>query len=417
MKKKIALIMIVTMFLLSSLHIGVLADSNLRKSSLSYVATEKQFSKYFGETSRLIESFYSISSYREKEDDCLSVTFSIIIDVGNESYCLSGNGIINEVIEKEGKLLWSGPVDSQLTIENKAYHVIVGVSFYEGEDKAQFDVTIQPFDSSDNPACFTIGDPILENNGLLEKSAHTTTQQTKGNAGVLTEDTFTHLGYKYGTYTSNPGISGNAHKHNAYFSNLTNRFAISIKTYCSNVNTYFSNQNTPNLSYTHIYSCMYDLTRNSCSVEAMSYIAGFENFDFPLNQMGKSNKWLWALFEDALALIGVPTSTITTLYNTISDDFYGKITQTYNNSNHYRFDILFGVYSEIDFDVNSSFKGYPIVFQLAMSSPANYQGNSSYKVTTDVRYVTKQITNIGTVTSYYYTDSNNAEKNYTVTLQ
>ena len=121
--------------------------------------------------------------------------------------------------------------------------------------------------------------------------------------------------------------------------------------------------------------------------------------------------------EDALALIGVPTSTITTLYNTISDDFYGKITQTYNNSNHYRFDILFGVYSEIDFDVNSSFKGYPIVFQLAMSSPANYQGNSSYKVTTDVRYVTKQITNIGTVTSYYYTDSNNAEKNYTVTLQ
>ena len=148
----------------------------------------------------------------------------------------------------------------------------------------------------------------------------------------------------------------------------------------------------------------------SASGATYSSISGVESFNFTMPSQGSSIRGaLSPLFEDAMSLIGIPTSTISaivgSLYGTVEMNAY---------TNNYTVSFEFGLYDGANFD--DSGKGVPVVFQI-QPGPVYAGEGSPYTVTIAMEYQLMVIGGPDGLTGNFYYAANDCTYNATLPVR
>ena len=80
----------------------------------------------------------------------------------NGQYPITVLGTVNGYLLSNNDILWEGPLDGTVTINNISYSVIVGFAKLESDNKIQASMTIQAVDPASE-----IGIPIISSNKAL----------------------------------------------------------------------------------------------------------------------------------------------------------------------------------------------------------------------------------------------------------
>lgn len=378
-------------------------------SAFNRVFSTSQSNEYSVTKNQNISIFYSYDFANDEEElDVAYVTLDFTLVVGTTEYPMRVQGEVSAYALESGDTLWEGPLDGNVEIGTTEYTVLAGFAKLDTEPNIQVSVTIQAAeDNGTLPAAFTFGDTVITQ-AMLQSIENATVEVAAPVAPIgsqvstLSTGTFSQVGYQYTTFNSNV-ISGHAQAARAFL-DQNNRLAVTICTFCGNVDTYYSSGGMS--STTSVHSFKNRLTRGTETASNGSHIAGIETYGFNQDNFG-ALATLKPLFEDAMALLGIPTATI----NAIFDSLKGTATDSQYTNDSY-VSIVFGLNQYANFD--NSDRGVPIVFQLAKSS-SSYTGGSRYTFSTQVRYRTLRVSSTGTIT-YYYTDAYDTSKSITFDL-
>lgn len=359
---------------------------------------------------------YSYRMTKKPENNLLADTEMEI--TLNGKYSITVLGTVNGYLLLNNDILWEGPLDGTVTINNISYSVIVGFAKLESDSKIQASMTIQAVDpaSEIGLTIFTFGGTVVTKEMYQEiKNMGSALQELKTNGteenldrGVETySDEYetvlnsfepTNAKFNSGSYP----VSGNAQTVKAHFSS-NNRFAVAIQSYSSNVDDYFTNLLGPGfLVDTSVRFVSVELERSG---DANSYIAAIESHGIG-NSNGKDVS-LVALFEAFAEFIGYPVDLVRKEYEHI----YGATEVTLLTLGNYaKFSSSFNISQETAFE---KFQGIPVIFQLA-NNPVN--GPTTYTYTTIIRYHTALLEGDGTMT-IAYVDGNSVSKTVSVTTR
>lgn len=354
------------------------------------------------------EAEYSYTMCKDAlNEDAANVTLNFRAYVNNILVEAKASGIVDKYTLSSGDILWEGPIRGITNISGVEYKVIVGFAKLDNSEDVQVSVTIQSLDNDTiiDPIVFSFGKNLITNEMYQELFGDTTCDTDAVNfanelstmaSGSYTLKGTTSTSYKSGGFGTVPGT---AQTSRIYYDSNDKRLALTVQSYCSNVNTYYSKSG---IAGTTIKSLGYKLVRSASTTN--SYIVGTESFDFDTSDFG-SSAVLQPLFEDILSLLGVPTSTILTVFGSLK----GTVTQQHNTNNT-SVSVSFGITDNADFDKLST--GLPIVFQLGRSSA----GTSQYTCTTDITYRTGLLPTGSQYTTTIYTDGLSASKTVSLTF-
>lgn len=339
----------------------------------------------------------------------------------NGKYFITVLGTVNGYLLSNSDILWEGPLDGTVTINNINYSVIVGFAKLESDSKIQASMTLQSTEASNGigPAIFTFGDTILtkemyqeirDKESALQEPKTNITEENLSNSIVTYSDEYetvlndfepTNALFNGGSYP----VSGNSQTVKAYFSS-NNRFAVAIQSYNSNVDDYFTKLlGIGFLVDTLVRAVSIQLERSG---DANSYIAAIESHG--VGNSNGSSVSLYPLFKEFASLMKVPTSMLEEIYNTYKD-VTGTTEETRTvNGNYAKFSASFSIYKESDFE---KYNGFPIIFQLA-NNPVS--GPTTYTYTTIIRYHTVLLEGDGTM-SFAYVDGNSVSETVSVTTR
>lgn len=340
------------------------------------------------------------------------LAFTMLID--SKTYPVYATGLVDAYQISDGDTLWEGLLRGRVEINETTYKVLVGFAKLDSSADIQVSVTIQALDNTDAiaPIIFMFGNNVI-NMEIYEELAEDThkisTRNLSGElelepASATSAGTFTYVGYDYAYFDGGANISGYAQRSRGYFNSDTNQFAVTIKSYCNNVDDFFA---VGGFSVTTIKSFAIELVRDSgYSTGSFSYIIGTEKYDFDVGDLG-SAALIKPLFDDIMGLLGVPTSTISAIF----DGLKGSVEEDFH-ANDTTVSVSFGLLQSANFD--DSGVGVPIVFQLGRNS--GYTGNSSYTFVTSITYRTTYMPTGSTTAGYIYTDGYDTSKTVTITL-
>ena len=358
-----------------------------------------------------IEAIYNYTlSILEDNPNKSNAKFNANLIINSNIVPINVTGILSAYHLSNGTTLWHGPLKGTTTINNNDYIVNVGFTKFDSNDTISASISIQSNNEKNiiDPILFSIGEDMISSEILSElrnqKSATTTNDIPSASRS---SDELEYLTYKYANFARD-NFSGIGQRARSYFSSQTNRFAVTYRSYCDNVDRNF--QNNISISYysdpTEISEFSISLQRGALTTEGASYIVGTESNDFSINNYGTVAAIL-PLFEDALGLLSVPTSTISALLGNLD----GTVERTLF-TDAASVSVAFGITDSANFD--NLEEGIPIIFQLARSNQNT--GSSSYTFATNATYRTYISYNLNSVGNFYYTETYQASKPVTITL-
>lgn len=298
--------------------------------------------------------------------------------VNGEIFSASVEGTVDAYNLEDGRIFWEGILRGNIPWKQQTAKVLCGFSKIDGSSEIQANITIQG-DSID-PIMFSFGAQVLTMD-MHEKLAGKSEASRSGNVGIdtLSEESNASVVWVTSGYAGfeDDEFLANAITSRLFFDRDNNRCAVAVQSNCAIVETKYP---ASDVSSASIKTISYGLTRGASAAGATySYIAGVETFGFTMPSQGSSIRGaLSPLFEDAMSLIGIPTSTI----NAIVGNLYGTVEMnTYTNN--YTVSFEFGLYDEANFD--DSGRGVPVVFQI-QPGPSYAGGGSPYTVTITMEY-------------------------------
>lgn len=399
-------------------------EKRITDNSIDMIASSA-FSEVFGiennsrstsNEATIDEISYSYTFELQENDPTLAdVSLTFTMAIGTQAYPVTVSGTVDSYLLSSGDTLWEGMIAGTTIIEGTEYKVLAGFSKLNSDPRTQVSVTIQAADKTNaiDPLVFTFGDEVITmqiHQELLGNTAEVTVESLSKEfdevATVRSAGSFTSLGNDYEYFDSGFNISGYAQRSRGYFNSTTNQFAVTLKSYGDNIENYFS---STGIAGATIKEFTIELIRNSnYSDGSFSYIVGTESYDFDVGDYGGGAVLIQPLFEDIMGLLGVPTSTITAIF----DGLKGSVDENFHTSDT-SVSISFGLLQSADFD--DSGVGVPIVFQLARNQNG-YTGNSSYTFATAITYRTVYIPTGSSTPSYVYIDGYDTSKTVSITL-
>lgn len=430
MKKILAFVLslaMVTLFSVPAFAVENTSSQNEKRitdNSIDMIASS-DFTEVFGiennsrstsNESTIDEISYSYTFALQENNPALAdVSLTFTMEIGTQAYPVTVSGTVDSYLLSSGDTLWEGLIAGTTIIEGTEYKVLAGFSKLNSSPSIQVSVTIQAADKTNaiDPLVFTFGDEVITMQIHQELVGNTSTVSV----GALSDEfdetsaarsagSFTYLNYDFEYFDSGFNISGYAQRSRGYFNSSTNQFAVTLKSYGDNIENYFS---STGIAGATIKEFTIELIRDSnYSTGSYSYIVGTENYDFDVGDYGGGAVLIQPLFEDIMGLLGVPTSTITAIF----DGLKGSVDENFHTSDT-SVTVSFGLLQNADFD--DSGVGVPIVFQLARNQN-NYTGNSSYTFVTAITYRTVYIATGSSTPAYVYIDGYDTSKTVSITL-
>lgn len=370
------------------------------------------------------EAFYTYTFSQNIENpETADVSLELTLSFSNSNYhtiltgTVSSNELPNEVV------LWEGPLFGTITIEED-YTVIASFSKLEYSPDIQVTATLIPVNSANSedttsPFIFSFGENVITpsiRSALLDMANNDTSEFSPivGISPSAVSDSYNKVGSDaYGNFTGGD-VSGRGQRARAYFNNGRNTLAVSINSYVSDVQDAFSQEFDYALS--SVSSFEIQITRNNTSdLSSYCWIDSMEHFDFDVDDFNNGNVYIESLFHDAMSLLGVPTSTITSVLGGLMGevDDIGRTGNT-TSSNYVGVSVTFPLTQHANFD--GSDPGPAIVCQLNRNNNGTYVGNSSFNMSTSLRYRTMVVDYTFDTTNFVYTSTNDTDRDFTITL-
>ena len=353
--------------------------------------------------------------FDENKREALTANVDMLINmtVSGSDYTIEADGEVSGENLSSGEVLWMGPLEGEIEINNIEYLVMVG--FTKMDELVQVSVTIQSKDDKNviEPVRYSFGDNVItediyqeiiaeKETAVCESHADrwpvTTTYamnsrsilnqpQLEGGSGSSRK--FYKLINSVSTKFSSGPKSMTGQTLYGYFDEENGRVAVAIRSYCSNLQNYY--KSIGNTS-TYIDSMKYTLKRGGIN---KSKIDGMESHDFKMKD-GIGTGLIMALVSDVITLLDkpIPISVLTELSSgyvvgTVTENHYDDITTV---------DIKFGTAERANFDKATG--GIPIVFSLRETS-TGYGKKHDYGLTSSIKY--RSIVETSTVPRPVYT--------------
>ena len=419
MKKIVSLLVLICFIVAFATPTTASANSNL--SSEIVIITPDSFEQVF-DVNSVDDVFYEYQlEVLQENDSKASVALEIILTISNQLYNISAEGTVNSYQLNNNDILWEGPIDSSLYINGERYIAIIGFTQLASSQESMISLTIQ---KDSTLVAISFGDDLINGSVLdffLENIENDNSSITNIDNNISNsqfnelnpEDTYSpnappsqfspildpgggggsslNLGengewvYQSSTSSTHDNSYYKALKSEVYFNSGSNILMVTLFPYSQVTNNYFQS-----LDYDSAYASLtnlgvelifeYQPSANYAYIEFLllpSYVT--ENINNPSSLFVQ----LWPLFEDYLSAQGIPTSTLSTLYNYTFEGLDGNIITTHNGlkaSINIEKD-EFSDYSDLD----NLPHGLPFVFQLDKND-STYIENTPYIVNTYVKY-------------------------------
>lgn len=344
---------------------------------------------------------------QEIEDLKAFVKMNFSLHLGDTVCPVFVSGLVDGYILDDGNILWEGPLDGNTVFNGEEYNIIAGFSKIKATPDVRVGVTMSRKSETNKLTAgqfdnmvFAFGEEVISKDVINKIGAKA---NILGDASLelnaLNEvGAFALEDISLAGFDTSLAIPGYGQRARLYFADDSMRVAVGSKSYCSNVNSYFASMGG---AITTIATHSINLQRGTDENSTLTSIDGIETFDFNVTNYGIDRTALAPLFEDILALLGVPSSTIMA----VLDSLTGNVRHfDYSNSESVVFN--FGLFDNANYD--DSAVGLPIVFQLDVSPTSN--GECTYIYTTEYRYKTVVATSGGESGTVYYTDADTITK-------
>ena len=365
------------------------------------------------------------------EDEISAIVSAYIkINVGNKTYTSFVYGDIYAYTLPSEDVFWEGALDGSMDIDNSRYNVIVAFAKLESSEEVMMGITIDngnaPFVAisfGNNLINGEVKDFLLDrasvNNeeinaiGIIENDSNFFGNPPDASVMVIDpnpsymEDISDGMGtgsdigengeYKYQSLKNIKHEASNytAYQSGVYFDKTKNLLMVTVKPFSSKTQSFAQKNYVDEGGYDFVQTTLYSLGIELVltDVPGANY-AFISNIDKPQatvdinNFYNDANVLLRPLFDDILSLIGVPTSTISAIFNSLRGKVVANDSRLIANID-IRFPLIqLGNPNQVE-DLEH---GLPIRFQLAKGS-SSYIGDTPYTVNTYVVYrVTCQVT-------------------------
>lgn len=410
-------VMLVFVFLLQPMCFQAQEDLTKKATNVNILVQEPMNALFQQEEGKdaTVETLEYSYWFDENKGDELTADVDVMIDmtVCGMAYEIEANGEVSGEKLSSGSVLWMGPLEGLIEINNIEYLVMVG--FTKMDELVQISVTIQSKDDKNviEAVRFSFGDNVItedvyqeimgENEAIaygqhVDRYPVSTTYamnsrsilnqpQLEGGSGGLAYP-FRRIKLVSTNFASGP-TSEKGQTLYGYFDESTDRVAVAIRTYCSNLKNYY--KSIGNTS-TYIESMKYTIKRGKI---IKSRISGMESYDFVIkNHTGTG--LIMALFSDVITMLQypIPMSTLTELSSnnvtgTVNEKCYDEIAYV---------DIKFAATEHANFDKATG--GMPIVFSLD-ERDSSYEAKHDYCLMSSIKY--RSIVETGTVPRPIYT--------------
>lgn len=402
------------------------------------ILTPDSFEQFFISESTASSTFYSASPSSEfscvdysytftestEEESCALVTLNIQLAINATTYSFALSGSVYPYVLKSEDILWEGMLEGSTIINNK--HCVLLASFIRLNDSPdiQVSLTIHYEGHNDELAivALSFGSDILTNemyDELQSTSVDSTSYESEITSTLDLTNTrstgnFDQIG-NHPSYVSSGSTSILGHRQYVYFNELSSEMAVSIRTYCDNINPIYENDD--NICETFVHTFEIRLKRGSYDHEFnIANIDGVNHYDFPLVNGGSVNGVIGDLFISPISLLdeagSIPISILNSVFGLLDDAVEGTVESSDNYTNSY-VKVRFGAADNHNFDELTT--GLPVCFLLTKNE-AGYIGNSKLIAVTSITYKTA-VLNANTLQSeIIYTTSPMLTKTYTITL-
>ena len=242
-------------------------------SELFALTTEKTFANTRIRNSVNIDVNYEYIFMKQEDNElCADVELSFELTVDDVSYTIIATGIVEAYELMSGRILWEGLIRGNTIINDMNCKVLVGFAKMEESGEIQANVTIQSTESVESftPVVFSFGDLVILEDIKPDVS------NVQSNDSLLVQPTgavtpvvdFTLLSTKYANFSDT--VSGNAQRARVYFQAEQNRLAVTIKSYVSTVDNYFSQYES---SGTYTFPSLERKTSSSQVLSTLSYLS------------------------------------------------------------------------------------------------------------------------------------------------
>lgn len=341
-----------------------------------------------------------------------NVDLWVILHIDNTDYSIAMSGNVEACELSSERLLWQGPIMGEVEIDDIEFRAIAG--FVKLEEKLQLSLSLQPASGNnlEGATIITFGEDVLTGDVYDELQERMQAENEDSNVAyvenqisLLSETSssdFDQIAIQYRPF-SNTSISGVGQRLKGYYDISTRRLAVTIMSYCSNVNDYYWDFGTSNTTIDE-FSIGLERTGN-----AYSYIAGIETFGVTVGTT-KVLMALLALFEDAMTLLDAsfPTSTISAILGELD----GSVSRL-GNSEKEAITVEFGVLESANFD--NCGPGIPVIFQLQKNNNS-YTGMHNYTLSTTITYRTYLQQAYPASTSLIYTQADDTSYDVNISL-
>lgn len=419
MKKSISIVLFICMLLAFVLPVS--ASSITNSISDATIITPDSFFQLFN-TDNIDEASYEFE-ISEEDDKKASVILQTSLTINNQKYNILTEGQIDCYQLNNNDILWEGPLNGSIIINDKVYSVIAGFIRLDSTNESMVSITIQ---NDTTIVVISLGTNILTGSVrdfFLEETQNCSSNNTNG----IMENNTLNLQFDIinpdNSYSTNvvgdqfapiahPGTGGTlnlgengeweyqsiiVHKHGSssykaiksgvYFDDERNLLLVTLSTFTNETNDYVQSPGW-DVSVANLVSFGVELIIEPQPAPNYAYIefmAVPESIKQAANNSNGVIQYLFPVFTDALNLFNIPTNTISELYRTYLNASRGKIILDTDTG--------FEMGAQIEKSGSQSFNnlddltyGLPFIFQLDRPNGSTYIGNTQYTVSTNLRY-------------------------------
>lgn len=338
---------------------------------------------------------YSYTFEPRTDGSSADVDLSFVWKYGESEVLIDSTGMVTAYDIGSQRLLWEGVLRGNTEINGVLCAVLISFSKIEGVDSIQAGVTIHP--EAGQVIQFAFGGDVLttdimqaiapvENEMYAEPMPATVLPASYETAVVLLKNNTAAF--------SSSNFAGNSQNSRLYLDRGTNRCLIAIQSHCYVIDQYYGYD----YADTTVSFLEYRLSRGTWTNQTYSKVDGYETFDFAMTGTSGSGI-VQPLVEDALSLLGVPTSTIAYMFGTLTGDVEYSVADNLGTVS-----VEFGLLESAKFDDSV---GMPAVFSMELGPVYDEDaGGALYTITTSIEYRTSYYIPGMTTGSIFYTEGN-----------